>query len=461
MTQPNNQDGYIPRKYEADARPQLGAPPGGGADFPANQYADSEARRLQNEAVFGHGYRAGLNPPDLDYRSIPHEQLIGFVNDGVDPQAVDEQGQIANDIGNTQKDLSAQFRQAAAKEETAWQGPAAEAAHGFFGQLAQWADDSGESAFLAANRFSDQSTTLAESRSTMPPPAGRTVQQSMDQARQQLDRGDVMGYFDNVTSMQEQARLNQQAHEQAAAVLGNRDQRLYGAGSTQPSFAAPPQLQPDGHTQAASASAPPLSAPGAVHSGPGSSLGSPRGTTSSPGGAGTSPPSATGYPGRVPAAGPGPSAAPGGGVAGPWGSSGDPGDETTRSRPGSRGTGFGRGSAAGRISGYAGGKAETRRAPGTRGAPGEGAPGKGSGAAEPEARGARGAAGAAEAARGAAGGKGSGAAGAAGPAGRGKEEDKEHKRPEFLREADPHEYFGTDGLGKTTPPVIGEDSPGE
>src|SRR4051794_16571877 len=84
--------------------------PKGQGDYHPREYVDAEV-----QAVSWHGYRPGLDAPDQDYRSVEHEDLVGYVIEGVDPDAVNEQSELVNDIGNTQKELSAQFAQAAAR----------------------------------------------------------------------------------------------------------------------------------------------------------------------------------------------------------------------------------------------------------------------------------------------------------------------------------------------------------
>ncbi|WP_216215574.1 hypothetical protein [Amycolatopsis aidingensis] len=490
-------EGYTPRSYEGEVYADAahhGAPGVGRGAVPADpahaqqvagQYSAAEADRL----LAGQEFRSGLDPSDHDYRSRPHEQLISMVNDAVDPASVDEQGVIANDLGNAQKQLADSFRKAAAKEEAEWQGEGAAKAHAFFGALADWSDASGEASYLTSNRLSQQSATLIQAKNNMPEPAGRSVEESMAQASQHAENGDWGKQLGALATMEHQARLRQEAHEQAAAVVQARDQALYSTGSTQPTFSSAPQ--PADSTAPSSApidsgtrtsgfgGGPPVSTPG----GPGSPMGGgpyeqpsgPRtGVSPSPGvssGAGPNP--QVNNPNTQPGQWGRPAASGGGNMGGavaPGGGSGlgRLGSETTRNRPGrgfgstGRGGGYGSGSAGSRVTGGGTGGAPRGGMPaprgGSQGTPA--GPGRGTGAGEPGARSAN------EFARGGSSQGGAGARGAGAPmgaaGGRGnKDEDKDHKRAEYLQEDDPNEYFGTDGVGKTVPPVIGETRSGE
>ncbi|WP_158881430.1 hypothetical protein [Amycolatopsis anabasis] len=475
MTDPYGPTKYGRRRYEAEVyADESGNVFGGDPGRVAGSYSVEEGQRLEAQvgSPFAQGFREGLDPSDADYRAVPHQQLVSFVRDGVDPNAVDEQGMILNDLGNAQKELSFNFTQAAAKEESLWQGPAAEQAHGFFGELAKWTDSSGDSAFLASNRFSQQSAALVEAQKQMPPPAGRSVNESMDLAKEQMAGGKVFDALSTWSDMNQQAQLQRQAHDQAAAVVSGRDQTLFSTGSTQPSFAQPPKLPfsgavetpIDGRTQVSSVDPGIAKPPGTSSVTPPGFIGgdvppgrpndlrpgvdSGRGQVP-----GITPPGYQNPPGwtRTPAPGLGPAAA----LGVPAPGLGQLGSEQVREGNRRGFPGSAARSAGGRISGFAGGAkpgAKPGAQPGTPEGPNAG---KGTGSGAPGARGAAEVAakgGAAAGAKGAAGMP----AGAAGAGGKGKEEDKEHKRAGFLQENDPNEFFGTEGLDRTTPPVIGQ-----
>src|SRR5690242_12148167 len=157
-------DGYAPRLYEAEVYAKVAGVEANTSVWDPNWRDPSEiAGKYSNKAAEvyqrivaaeGGSYRAGLEPSDVDYRGMPHDKLISMVHDSVSPEDIDEQGMIVNDLGNAQKQLASDFRQALTKEEANWRGAGADAAHTFVKQLADWADSSGDAAFLPANRYS-------------------------------------------------------------------------------------------------------------------------------------------------------------------------------------------------------------------------------------------------------------------------------------------------------------------
>ncbi|WAL67060.1 hypothetical protein ORV05_04535 [Amycolatopsis cynarae] len=421
----------------------------------------------QKVAAEGGGYRGGLTPSDLFYHALPHETLILMVHDGVSPEHVDEQGMIVNDLGNAFKELAAELRQAASKEAAGWQGEGARSAFGYLAAYSAWAESSGDAAFLAANRYSQTAAALSHARNSMPEPAGRTVTQSLDVAQRQLAGGDLMGAVGTYRNMMAQANLAMRAQQQAVAVVAQRDRMLYSCGSTQPIYAAPPQLEsftapapaapvgdPGGrpaavpnfdHTAASAFTpSPPVLSPGPATS----AAGSPPVVIQVSDGIGT---------------GSGPSTNPpiAGREVGGWsrlpGSTLDPG-VSAGLLPIVGGTGPGGGLERGGSSrsGDGPGRAADRSPGGAEREPGAG---KRSGTAGPGAKVAG------EAARNGAAGKPgkAGSPGVPGVAGGGRkgEEDKEHQRAAFLVEADPGAALGlevdTDKDGnKIAPPVLGE-----
>lgn len=505
MTQP--EDGFTPRKSEVqvhddavNARAKASAwdlhavDP----DDVTQRYSAKSGEVYERRvAADGEGYRSGLSPSDVRYQGTPHEQLISLVNDGVDPNDVDEKGTLVNDVGNLLKEMSTTLRQAVTKEQAGWQGAGADAAFTYLGNVAKWADSAGDAAYLTSNRFSQTSAAIATAQRTMPPPAGRSVTQSMQLANQQLTSGN---FFDGLATLKDapaQAAAQYAAQQEAARVVTSRDQTLYSAGSTQPVYAPPPPPTTPSATSAMSPTTS-TSAHAATQAAAGPTANSARVTSPGPAAsqpsAATHAASATNPAGWNPAApppgtGPGAGVAPGGsvgvsdqpergrvsGVGAPgnvaWNPNAGVGDISTRS-PGSV---LDPGVAAGLVSGGAGtgtgdgertgvgGRGTPNRSTGrpVTGAPGDGEPGGAAGkrvtSSEP---GARAAAERAEAMLGKEGKAGANAV--PGAAGRGKsDEDKEHKRPDYLVEADPDDALGfqiaTDEHGnKIAPPVIGD-----
>lgn len=464
MTQPGGaSDGYVPRKYESEVYAEVAganankhgwdrlfAPD---ASQVAGQYSNASARFYEHEvAAEGTGYRPGLDASDVDYRGMPHERLLAMVQDGASAEEIDEQGNVINDMGNLLKELTGAIQQGVSKEQAGWQGNGAQAAFQGVGDLSKWMDTSGDAAFLTANRYSQASAAIANARNSMPEPAGRTVMQSMDLAHQQLASGDLLGVVDTYKNMRSNAAAALQAQQQAAQVLAARDQTLYVTGSTQPTYAAPPQ-------PAAPVAAPVATAGGSV-GGPGAPIPDVGRTSASsaftPSVPSAEPAPTTGLPGGI-TTGSGPVGytppVSGGGDVGGWGRS--PGSALNPGLDAGLVSTVGGTGGGGDIERGGSGRSGGRVPGGTEQEP---AAGKRSGTAEPGAKAAAGAAG-----EGVAGKTGkAGASGMPGAAGGGKKraEDEEHKRAVPLVEPDPETALGikveTDEHGnKIAPPVIG------
>jgi len=471
MTQPEG--GYRGRRYESEVYAEaagngswIGPTPG----EVAGRYSDKSGQ-LYSKSLEGHGggYRGGLPPSENLYETYSHEDLVDMVTVGVSPEEVDEQGIIVNDLGNAFGEMAGALRDGVAKEQASWQGDGASSAFGYFNTLATWAEGSRDAAYLSANRYSQTSAALEHARNSMPEPAGRSIDDSFAEAQRQFRSGDWQAASATLNDAENQALLQHEAQQQAAAVLAQRDVMLHSGGSTQPVYATPSTAP--GTDQATTPSF--AGNDGTSASGAGGGIGPMGGT---PGGVRSTgsiaPPTAP-----VPGPGPATGAAPGlgEGTGGGWGRAPGtvPGAATTApgggvvpmapgrpeqprgtSRPGAGRTGVtpragvgaraaGGGGAAGRLGGGAAGEGAGRRAgvaePGARAAAESAGSGRGGAAGKPGAPGA-------------------GMGGAAGN--RKKEEDAEHETPAYLLEDDPDSVFGLDGGhdeqgNRISPPVIG------
>jgi hypothetical protein len=439
----------------------------------ASNYSVTQGQHLLEDQAL----RGDAPAPDANYASHEHQDLYNMVHTDMDPTDLDAKGRVANAIGNWLAELSNSIAAVTQTSGVSWQGAAADQAHGFFQQTANYTAQTANAAQLNSNRYSQQSAAADYAQKNMPEPTGFNQQAEMQKVTQQLNGGNPLTAAVAMNQLSEKQQKADAAHQQAVQVLHGLDNTYHETSTTQPTYSAPPQMNSDS-THASSAA--PITAPGgSVSSGPYSGPGGSGFSAAAPPPAGsagnatfTPPPPVSGSGGSAPLPGPGINTGAGafnnptGGGAGFRGSAtpgglggrlspdalsmgggnlGNAGESTPRSRPGI-GTGrSGGGFAGSRVSGGgAGGK-------GSSSAPGEGeASGKGkSGALE------RGAKSAAEAAKT---GKPGAAAGAAG-SGKKKEEDKEHKN-KIPTQIDPEEVFevrperGPDGE-KITPPVIG------
>ncbi len=482
-------DGKAHRTYEgkryAETYEETNRGPGGNdltarltAEQKAGQYSGEQAAALTQ----GQEFRAGLGPSGQRYEGNSHGDLIGMVNENLSAEKIDQKGEIWNNQGNALNTFSSALSAAANKEGAHWQGPSAEAAHGFFKNLGKWADTAGDGAYLASNRFSQSAAAATTAKNSMPEEVPFDRNTEYKNAMQQLSIGNFAGAVETVGNISAKQEQSFQAHQQAAQVMHTYDQSLFDVNSKQPTFAPPPEMGDSttasgfsGGTEVKGFSGGPGSGPGTGPGGPGPGYAGGPGPTSGPGPGITTGGGHTGVPGpgQSLSGPPGsfrPGPAPGlAAMNGPGPSGlGRLGSEQYRGKPG-RTTGGPGGSAASRLTGGGGGGGFGRnggsgnvaeRLAGGKVSAGEAeklaGKGGGSGAGKlPEERVTRGGA----AAAGKSGGQGPMGAGAPGGKGQ-KEEDKEKKAPNYLQEEDADVLFGGyDGDMKPVPPVIGEKSP--
>ncbi len=485
-------DGKAHRDYEgkrySDTYNETNQGPGGNdmtaratAEAKAGQYSGEQAEALTK----GQEFRGGLGPSGQRYEANSHGDLIGMVTNNLSAEKIDQKGEIWNNQGNALNTFSNALTSAANKEGAHWQGPAAEAAHGFFKNLGKWADTAGDGAYLASNRFSQTAAAATTAKNSMPEEVPFDRNAEYRNAIQQFASGNFAGAVDTVGNIPAKQERSFQAHQQAAQVMHTYDQSLFDVNSKQPTFAPPPEMG-DSTTASGFTGGEVKGFSGGPGSGPGPGPGTGPGPGVSgpvPGQGGPTPgPGITTGGGYTGTPGPG-----GGQLTGPGGSfRGGPnpglaalngpgpsglgrlGSERYRGKPGRTPSGPG-GSAASRLTGGGGGGGFGRnggsgnvaeRLAGGKVSAGEAErlAGKGGGSGSgklPEERVTRGGA----AAAGKSGGPGGVGGGAPGGKGQ-KEEDKEKKAPNYLQEEDADVLFGGyEGDMKPVPPVIGEKGP--
>ncbi|MBK1784360.1 hypothetical protein JHE00_08465 [Prauserella sp. ASG 168] len=436
----------------------------------ADEIGNNRVQELSSGEV---QYVEGLQPSGANYPGVEHQEMSRYVTENLDAGQITEVSTAYHELHSMFSEFATQLKDAVGKSQHEWEGSAADQAHGYFDSLSTWADGNSSNAQLASEVMYQQSEAATTAKNSMPEEVPFDWKTEMAKWG-----GNPFTMVDSMNSSIETYQRNQEAHSEAARVMTQYDNDLYGAASKQPVFAEPPKfgvgsgegtgLKPpgtginmpgNGGTEASGFSGGSVPGGGTVPgAGGGGSYGSgggsiggggssvptplpagnvtgstPRGTNPS----GYRPPTAT--PPRMPSRGGGNNglngmgAMPmgpmgGGGMGGAGGS--DYSSKLGRGGAGGFGPG-GSGSGAGAAPGASSGAAKTGMGP------------MGSGAAAPGAAAA-------------AGGRGAGMAGGMGGAGRGGkgEDDAEHQRPTYLVEGDPDEVFGTDM--RTAPPVIGE-----
>ncbi|GAB3433438.1 hypothetical protein [Actinophytocola sediminis] len=438
-----------------------------------------------------------------NYMSYGHPDLKTMVTDDVDPAVVGEMGDTWINAGNEMTLFQENVATAINNSEADWQGAAGNSARQFMADVGNWVGTAGQSAQLAGTQTNLQAESLSEAKRSMPEPVEFDAAAANQDLRTTTNPIEMVTKYANYMG---QYNAQQEAHQQAAQVVGTYDMSLSSA-STMPAFTQPPTMagpggsdeisgidrvgmQPgdgggDGSGNGSGGSfgsgsgsgsggsgggVPSIPSGGSGGSGGGSggSGGSGGGFGDGSGGNGSTNPSAGA---ELPGPGPGPFPfPPGGNPPGnppgggnnpylppgpmPIGPGGGPGGGDLDRRGFGSGRGFGPGGGPGGGSGPGGF--------GSGSGSGSGAGGLGRGGMGPGGMGGAGAMAAENAAMrggpggggmGGRGGAGGGMGGMGGARGQG-EDDDEHQRPSFLVEGDPDAVFGTDEI--TAPSVIGE-----
>ena len=431
----------------------------------------------------------------INWRNVPHEEIVRQINGGAGVAGVSDLPGGYRQIAEALRQADLDLRAALAAAGASWEGVASDQMHTASTPLAQWADEADQLASESSRRSSAYGDEYATTRTGMPAPVPIPSGGLFES---------VVSSIPGVTTDQERAEAAADAaHEEAAALMESYDNASYRTVQTQ-YFAAPPQVVlevapttgPGGSGIGGSTTS--YSAPtgGGAYTAPAGYSFAPGGSTSAGSVSGGTPGSPTapagGAPGPGPSwqypgtAGPGPTQPSGGGTPYPVGTPPPttvPGQYPTgggRGRPrpneatapppfvpgGPAAPGGGRpgpgyppgGYGPGGPGGYGGRGGFGALGPG--GGPGGFGPGQAQGAGfnaglggigPDEAAAGRAAAGLRPGATAA----GGGGLGPLGPAGGRREDDAEHRRPDYLVETE--DVWG-DGT-RVAPPVIG-DRPG-
>lgn len=427
----------------------------------------------------------GLTPSDANYQGHEHAQMTTYVSQNLDPDQVGEVSEAYHKLHMAFKEFATELKSAVGKSEHEWEGEAASDARNYFTSLQEWSDGNSTNAKLASETIYQQSEAATTAKNRMPEEIPFNWDSEM--AKWGNNPLDLIG---NINESMETYRASNEAHSQAATVMGQYDTELYSAASKQPVFAEPPKFGAGSGRYDVNPPKPgenSTDASGFVGGGAGGGQGSIPNASIPPGGGGAGgggipggggggggggytptpmPPPVTRAPGVGTSSVPvgstrpsgyqqpnfsGPRSGGGGGNTsgfggmGPMpmgmagGAGGAGGGSDYNSKIGRGGGGFGPGGGGGAGAGAGSGPASGAAKPGGVGAA-EAAAGRGG-------AGGMGAAGG----RGMGGGMGAGMGGGRGGKGG---EDEDHQRPTYLLEGDPDEVFGTDQ--RTAPPVIGE-----
>lgn len=210
------------------------------ADAKAQQYSQQQAETLsQEQLVRGRPSELG----STHYESYPHKELARFVNDKFNPSDVHDMGRYYNDIGNGLVDFSDRIHKAAAKTEQTWTGRAGDAMRGHMRTTSDHMGHSGQGAQLTANQIGMQAESGEQARNSMPEDPEFDMKAELTGLMSNPNPFTAVQRANEVKQKAEQA---QQAHQEAAQVMGTMEQKFGQAADNTPLFTPPPEEPGDG-----------------------------------------------------------------------------------------------------------------------------------------------------------------------------------------------------------------------
>lgn len=209
------------------------------ADQSAAAFAQQQAMALQSDIPTRTG-------PDIGghyYLGYSQDELHAMVHNQADPATVNDQGQSFNEIGNALVDIAHELGNAVNTSQETWQGTAADAARGFSSTLSGWHGTTGQGAQLAANHMANQSEALQTARAAMPAPIAMPTTADFTQALMSNPSPATANPSATLGPLIDQYQQAQDNHRQMAQIAQQYDTHL-GQASTMPAFATPTPLSP-------------------------------------------------------------------------------------------------------------------------------------------------------------------------------------------------------------------------
>lgn len=200
---------------------------------------DAQAAQLKGQVLT----RSAPPQPDAHYIGIPHQQLHDSVNNGVDPGAIGEIGDIWTQIGNELATFNDDVAAAIGDSETNWTGKAGDGARQALATMGNRAGETGTAAQLAGTLFTQQSRALSDAKNNVPPPPAQPYDAAASRER-------LMSITDPIQFVQQAAadkaafQQQQADHEQAARAVETYDRTVAQTAAAQPAFAPEPPAPP-------------------------------------------------------------------------------------------------------------------------------------------------------------------------------------------------------------------------
>ncbi|MFI9813025.1 hypothetical protein [Saccharothrix variisporea] len=207
--------------------------------------AQNQQQQKQDLEKVVENYRPPMSTAGSFYMGYSHDQLKAMVTDNMAPSTANEQGEAWTKIGNTLVDLQNNLTKATEASKGEWQGKAAEAAQGYFTNMAAWSGNAAQGAQLTGNKLYEQSQAADTAKSSMPEPVNFST---ADAYKMFFSEPNPFKWAETIDKIEQKFEEKQEAHERAAEVMTTMSGSFQQSGSTMPAFVPPPPMEGSGST---------------------------------------------------------------------------------------------------------------------------------------------------------------------------------------------------------------------
>lgn len=204
------------------------------------KYQQDQERRLEQVVE---NYRPPMSSSCSYYLGYDHKELKTMVTDNMAPSTANEQGEAWTKIGNTLAQLQNDLTSATNASKGAWQGQAAEAAQGYFANVATWSGNAAQGAQLTGNKLYAQSQAAETAKNSMPEPVEFST---ADAYKMFFSEPNPFKWAETIDEIEQKFEEKQQAHERAAEVMTTMSSSFQESSSAMPAFSAPPAMSGTG-----------------------------------------------------------------------------------------------------------------------------------------------------------------------------------------------------------------------
>ncbi|TVT62188.1 hypothetical protein FNH05_01580, partial [Amycolatopsis rhizosphaerae] len=115
-------------------------------------------------------YVEGLPASNTNYKAVPHPELQGYVDNGLNAGQIGEMSNGYHVMASTLAQIATTLNDGINRSQSEWQGNAADSARNFFAGTRDWADGNSKNMQLASEVTYQQSAAAQTAKTSMPAP---------------------------------------------------------------------------------------------------------------------------------------------------------------------------------------------------------------------------------------------------------------------------------------------------